>query len=95
MGTANLLARGWRRFFDDICKQSLFKRALIIAVGLCVSLQLHEIHHSSVPAVQVQRLDLGDVNSQPSMDARALDADDDAQVDAGPLQVCKEKEVRI
>lgn len=47
------------------------------------------------PGVEVDRLDAADVGAHSSVDARASNADEDAEVPGGPSRVCQQSELVI
>merc|ERR1719231_2138652 len=65
--------------------RALARRArLPVSGGLGIAPALHVFHPVVVPRVEVEGADLGDVRAQVAVDARALEADELAEVDARP-----------
>lgn len=62
------------------------------AVGQLVADGRHHLDELQGPLVQVQGADPGQVGPQVPMDAGALDADQSAEVEAGPVRVCGTEE---
>lgn len=63
-------------------------------------MRLHEVDARLVPLVQVERADLGDMDTQTSVNAGTLDAKNDAQIDTRPLKIwtgacVRESKVRV
>ena len=65
--------------------------ALPDGVGGRVSEGQHHGQMSGRPLIQVQRADPTDVRAQVPVDAGALDTHQDAQVQAGPVRVCRRR----
>ena len=57
-------------------------------VGHAVAQRRHDGQVARRPLVQVEGAHAGDVRAQLPVDARALDADQHAQVNAGPVGIC-------
>jgi len=60
---------------------------LPVLVGLDVADRAHDLNVFRLPHVEIHAPNLGDVCAERSMESRAIDADEDAEVDAGPFRV--------